>query len=235
MYSNDDCDTDAFIGISSKNTRLGFIRKVYCIVSLMLGCASAAIIISSLSKEYRDFISRNIWLLIVSLIVNIISVYALVCYKSVARTFPKNYIWLSIFTVTESYYLSHLPLAYTGGEMIIAASLTALMVFSLTLYAMTTKTDFTTCGAFLFVFCFMLFVSGIAMFCVEKTFYGAILYSFLGILCFSLYLIYDTQLLIGGHSFQYSMDDYIVAALQIFIDIIRIFLEILKIVAAANR
>jgi len=47
----------------------------------------------------------------------------------------------------------------------------------------------------------------------------------------SLYLIYDTQLICGGkhgRANQISMDDYIFAAIMLYLDILILFLEILK-------
>lgn len=227
-------DNDTFIGISSKNTRLGFIKKVYAILSFMLVTVSVFLIIACCSDAYQVFIKDNLWLGIVAAVVHLITGYGLVCYKSIAREVPKNYIWLSLYTLATGYLVSFISLSHTPEEIIIAASLTAVMVLSITVYACTTKTDFTTCGAFLFVFCVMLIVSSVTLFFIPGQFFS-IAISLLSILGFSLYLIYDTQLLVGGKTYQYSTDDYIIAAFQIFIDIIKIFLEILKIVAAAKR
>ena len=54
-------------------------------------------------------------------------------------------------------------------------------------------------------------------------FVSAILVVFYG-----LFLIYDTQLIAGGHKYELSLDDYIIAALMLYTDIILIFLELLK-------
>ncbi len=48
------------------------------------------------------------------------------------------------------------------------------------------------------------------------------------VILYGTYLIYDTQLLVGGRRQQYTEDDYIIAAIQLYLDIIIIFLEILK-------
>lgn len=47
------------------------------------------------------------------------------------------------------------------------------------------------------------------------------LYTCIGALLFSFYLVYDTQLMIGGgHKLSYSPEDYVYAALSLYIDII---------------
>lgn len=54
-------------------------------------------------------------------------------------------------------------------------------------------------------------------------------------LLFSCYLIFDTMLILGKNSIKFSIDDYIIAALSLYIDILRIFLEVLRILAAVRR
>lgn len=225
---------DQLIGISSKNTRLGFIRKVYVIVSYLIGIVAAFVIMGCFLESYRQFIVKNPWIFIVAIVAELFTGYALVCYKSVARSVPGNYIYLTIYALSTGVLISPVGLIHYKEDIAMAAGMTAILVFALTIYAFNTKTDFTTCGAFLFCFLVMVVLAGIMLaFFPSKI--AQIGLSLVTILLFSLYLIYDTQLLVGGKEYQYSMDDYIVAALQIFIDIVRIFLEILKILAATRQ
>jgi FtsH-binding integral membrane protein len=46
---------------------------------------------------------------------------------------------------------------------------------------------------------------------------------------FGFYLIYDTQLIVGGKRYELDYDDYIIGALMIYIDIIALFVELLQI------
>lgn len=48
----------------------------------------------------------------------------------------------------------------------------------------------------------------------------------IGLLVFSLFLVYDTQLIIGGkhREYAYGPDDYVIAALNVYMDVIQIFL-----------
>lgn len=47
---------------------------------------------------------------------------------------------------------------------------------------------------------------------------------------FGAYLIYDTQKVVGGaaRKVKYGIDDYIVAALTVYLDILHIFLTLLR-------
>jgi FtsH-binding integral membrane protein len=50
-----------------------------------------------------------------------------------------------------------------------------------------------------------------------------------------MYIVYDTQLMMGGnHKYSLSPEEYIFAALNIYLDIINLFLYILTIVGAAR-
>ena len=62
-----------------------------------------------------------------------------------------------------------------------------------------------------------------------------LIYACLGALLFSIYLIFDTQLILGQGQFAYSLDDAYLAAIQLYIDVIQLFLMILRIVGFASN
>lgn len=62
-----------------------------------------------------------------------------------------------------------------------------------------------------------------------------LIYSCLGALLFGIYLVYDTQLVLGNHRYSYSLDDAYLAALQLYLDIIELFLNILRILSYLDR
>jgi hypothetical protein len=234
MIDNDMHESDSLIGISSKNTRLGFIRKVYLIVLFLITIVAGFVIMACYWEAYRDFLVNNPWVAIVAFVVQIWTGYGIVCYKSIAREVPKNYIYLTFYATSIAVIVSFVGLIHTRAEIATAAGLTFLLVGSLTIYALTTKTDFTFCGAFLFSFLCLTIVCGVGLAFWPKRIVSIGL-SWVTLVLFSVYLIMDTQLIVGGKEYQYSSDDYIVAALQLFIDIVKIFLEILKIFAQASR
>ena len=61
-------------------------------------------------------------------------------------------------------------------------------------------------------------------------------YGSIGALIFSLYIVYDTQLMMGGkHKYALSPEEYIFAALNIYLDVINLFLYILMIVGGSRE
>lgn len=53
----------------------------------------------------------------------------------------------------------------------------------------------------------------------------------IGVILFSIYIIYDTQLIIGNKSEMIEVDDYILGAFMLYTDIINLFIELLKIIS----
>ena len=58
-----------------------------------------------------------------------------------------------------------------------------------------------------------------------------------GAVLFSVYLAFDTQMIIGGkhHKRQYGQNEYILAALNIYQDALNLFIQIMKILAKSNN
>jgi len=46
---------------------------------------------------------------------------------------------------------------------------------------------------------------------------------------YSIYLIIDTQLILGGRKAELTLDNYVLGAATLYVDIIQLFLQILKI------
>jgi FtsH-binding integral membrane protein len=86
----------------------------------------------------------------------------------------------------------------------------------------------------LFVAVIILMLFGlIAMFFPGKTI--QLVYASCGALLFSIYLIYDTQLMMGGkHKYSISPEEYVFASLNLYLDIVNIFMYILTIIGATR-
>lgn len=61
-------------------------------------------------------------------------------------------------------------------------------------------------------------------------------YAAVGALIFSIYLVIDTQMIVGGsHRQQFSPEEYIFGAITLYTDIINIFMFILQLVGSGDR
>jgi len=206
--------------------RRGFIRKVYGIIFFQLLITTTVIYFSITNEILMKFMLSNVWPLYLSCVASIIVVIILVCGK-LTRTVPVNYFLLIVLTLLEAFMASYTTIYFQPISVLVCAGLTMLIVFALTMYACFTKRDMTMMGGFLFCFSIILIFLGIVGFFFTSYFYQMFLNS-LGVLLMSLYLIFDTQLVIGNKRNLIDVDDYILGALNIYLDIIGLFLRILK-------
>lgn len=218
---------------SDKRVRRGFMKKVYGILSVQLAFTVGVMLffIFYVSKSYGDrFLSDNIWLLWASMGVSLVVLFPMVCVRSLRMMFPVNFILLAIFTGAESIMMGMVSMIYTTESVIIAAGITTLIVFFLTIFAFQTKIDFTMCRGVMGCILFVFLIFGLIMIFVPSNRYMDIIYGCAGALIFSVYLVIDTQMMMGGnHKFSISPEEYIFAAIALYLDILNIFLYILKI------
>ena len=63
-----------------------------------------------------------------------------------------------------------------------------------------------------------------------------ILYASLGAFIFGVYIIFDTQMMMGGkHKYALDPEEYIFASLNLYLDVINLFMYILSIIGQANN
>ena len=117
--------------------------------------------------------------------------------------------------------------------MLEAAVLTGGLVFALTCYAFVVKIDFSTCVAIIVVvlFCFILFGISFA-FTLSGTLHT--LWAVFGCIIGGIILVIDLQWLADGDR-GCSLDDPILGALIIYIDIVRIFLYVLQAMGSSRN
>jgi FtsH-binding integral membrane protein len=221
-------------GFGDKKIRLGFIKKVYLILATQLVFSAYMVVLSIYNESYRQFLKDYPFVIIIAAVLSIVISYALICYKTIARKVPQNYLLLALFTICEAYLISSITLQAEPELVLIAAVLTAGIVVSLTIYAITTKTDFTMMGGLLFMLLMTLILASFLGFFFRSKGFQIVISSF-SVIVFGLYLIYDTQLIVGGKRRELSIDDYIVGALMLYIDIVQIFIELLRILSIATN
>jgi FtsH-binding integral membrane protein len=232
IYEKNDLEMGSFSERYDKQIRLGFVRKVYGILSVQLIITSIFVTLTFII-EYKLFFYSNVGIFYGCFAISLITLITLLCCHPIAKIVPVNYILLFLFTVCECYMVSTIAAFYDTQTVVTAALMTTTVVLALTVYALTTKTDFTYLGGFLFVFTTVMLFWGIFM--LIFGFFLYTLYCALGVILFGIYLIFDTQLILGRFGLEYSIDDYIVAALNIYIDIIQMFLYILQLMGRRNN
>lgn len=189
---------------------------------------------ATLHAPTKLYIREHPGLSLIAIVVTFGTLIALACCEDLRRKSPTNFILLFVFTFAESFLLAVSVSRYYPEQVLLALGLTTLICFALTIFALQTKVDFTVMGGFLMVAAIVLLVvSIVAIFFPGKLM--TLIIASAGAIIFSLYLIYDTQLMMGGdHKYSISPEEYIFAALNIYVDIINIFMYILAIIGASS-
>lgn len=200
--------------------------------------------LSMTNQAFFMYQIQNTWLIWTCIILTLfIEIYIFCC--DGGRTFPSNMILLGTFTFCEGYIVSFISSA-TGyqqgnGIVMIAALMTlgnfclsVAVVVACTLYAFYTDEDYTTSSALVIILSVVLLVLFIVTMFTDSPFIRN-LYCAVGVLLFSIYLVIDTQMIMGGKSLELRVDEYVLAALLLYIDIIQIFLYILQLLSNNNN
>ena len=126
----------------------------------------------------------------------IFSICALTC-TGLDRKFPYNYALLAMFTFCISWIVGIVCMHVRYPVIVFeAVGLTAAMVVGLTFYAITTKHDFTMCGGVCWVLFLVLAIASLMCFVMGPAMHLA--YCCIGVLLYSIFLIQDVQMIVGG-------------------------------------
>ncbi|CAM9321994.1 unnamed protein product [Ectocarpus sp. 12 AP-2014] len=213
-----------------KALRLGFIRKVYGILSIQLLLTAAVAAVCVLNDNVRTGILGNLWTVWVGFFFSIGLLLCLLCYRD---KYPLNMYLLGAWTFVEAYTVGVVCAAYAsqgqGTIVVQAAGLTMAVFLGLTLFTFQTKIDFSFLGGALFASIWVLMLWGVVM--SVFGFQQSYLYSLFGAIIFSLYILYDTSLLMN----HLGYDEYIIASISLYLDILNLFLYILRLLSRDNR
>lgn len=237
----------SLVGFSETSVRHGFIRKVYGILVTQLLVTFGISALFVLDKNVGDYVRQNRGMLYSAYIITIVTILVLACAKDARRRFPTNMILLSVFTLAESYLVGTICAFYDTDVVLKAVATTAIIVVALTLFAFQvrhrleaarlthtrahaapsivrsqTKIDFTLMTGSLLSILMAFIIFGFLVIFFPSSILRSV-YASLGALLFSVFIVYDTQLLLGGSKYQLSQDEYVFAALNLYLDIINLF------------
>ncbi|KAL1462285.1 hypothetical protein WDU94_014134 [Cyamophila willieti] len=194
--------------------RQAFVRKVYSILMVQLAITAAIIGMFLFKQGLKEFVLTNIAFFWTMNLLAFFLLMMLACYQELRRSYPLNFIFLSIFTIVQGITLGSVTVFFDAEQILYAVAITAIICLAITIFAFQTAL--------------------VVIFFPSKTL--VFLMGCAGAVLFSLYLLYDTQLMIGGqHQYNISPEEYIFAALNLYVDIIQIFLSILQIMSSSQE
>eukprot|EP00928_Gymnodinium_smaydae_P074358 TRINITY_DN57418_c0_g1_i1.p1 TRINITY_DN57418_c0_g1~~TRINITY_DN57418_c0_g1_i1.p1 ORF type:complete len:272 (-),score=27.08 TRINITY_DN57418_c0_g1_i1:203-1018(-) len=238
-----------------REIRSKFGVKVYSIMMAMLAVSfSLALPFTLYTEAALSFMMRYPWVLAACcaiLLLNQIVNYAMlfeVCFRSdrIKRRYlkmmmsaPQNYVFLGTYAACLGVIVGLISSIYTVHSVAHVFSLTAVIFLSLTVYAVTTKSDFTDGTPYLIVA-----VNGFLLLAAVSIFARHELYekiaAVVGAVMISIETVYDTQLIFGTarrlgkygepavQRVEFTVDMYAFAAYQLYLDFIVMFLRLLR-------
>merc|ERR1712000_781728 len=216
----DDFKFGGSVAEATVDIRNQFIRKVYTILTVQLIATAGVSALTFWSEGYKTWIQSHVAVVWASLIGAMVFM-GLTYWKR--KSYPTNLLFLSLFTLAEAYTISVIVSFYKTSIVLNA-------VF-LTLFACQSKYDFTSWMPYLFgaLWGLMLFGFMAMFFTYSSTM--ELIYGGLAALIFSGYILVDTQMVMRKH----HVEEEIAAAISLYLDIINLFLAILRILNSQSN
>lgn len=215
-----------------KAIRLGFVRKVYSLLTIQLLLTFGAVCLTFI-KEVRTFLQDHFYIFYIAAGVALIVILLMCCLKKGMTKVPWNYLLLFLWTISVAYMVMTTCAYYDKEIVITAMGLTVAVSLGLTIYACFTKKDFTYLGGCLSLFVMVFIFYGLFGLWFHKWVY--FIYCGIGVILFGLYIIYDTQKILGNFREKYEIDDYVVATLDLYMDVVNLFLILLSLIGVASN
>ncbi|KAL6776520.1 hypothetical protein ACKKBG_A21475 [Auxenochlorella protothecoides x Auxenochlorella symbiontica] len=183
------------IDATDNSLRWGFVRKVYGIVTIQLALTAAVALVVTLVPSVNAFLARSLAANIGLMVLSLLALIPLFIYKD---RHPLNLALLGLWT------------------------LAALTAYSF--WATARGVDFSPVGPLLAGLLWAMLAWGLFQIFFHPGPVARTIFSLLGALLFSAYLVFDTQLLIQ----RVGLDEYIWASVMIYLDVLNLFLYILR-------
>ncbi|XP_064155645.1 protein lifeguard 2-like isoform X1 [Anguilla rostrata] len=215
-----------------QNIRRIFIRKVYTILMTQLLITLAIVALFTFCDPVKIYIQTNPGWYWASYAVFFVTYLTLSCCTGPRRRFPWNLILLAVFTASMAFMTAFVSSFYNTKSVMICLGITAMVCLSVTIFSFQTKIDITSCQGVLFVLCMTMYFCGIMLSIVLPFGYVPLLdaiYAAMGAILFTMFLAFDTQLLMGNKRYAIGPEECVFATLNIYLDIVYIFSFLLQI------
>ncbi|NXK93935.1 LFG4 protein, partial [Formicarius rufipectus] len=224
----DDFNYGSNVASASVHIRMAFLRKVYSILSIQVLLTTVTSAIFLYSSAVQAFVHERPALLLISVFGSLAIIVALTLYR---HQHPVNlYLLLGFCSLIDTLPFLFTVSFYDVSIVLQAFILTTAVFLGLTAYTLQSKRDFSKFGAGLFACLWILIFSGfLRLFFYSETI--ELVFAAAGALLFCGFIIYDTHLLMH----KLSPEEYILAAINLYLDIINLFLHLLRLLEAFNK
>ena len=208
--------------------RATLVRRTYALVFVSVLVTVAGVMFALSQPSVLNAVAAHPWLTILGVFVPLLLV------NSARKVFPLNIGLVFLFTFAMGAYMS--PTIYVFGQrqpglITQAATLTIGAFLVLTSYAFVSRRDFSAWGSFFFTGLFVVIGGSLLnIFFFHNPAMDVALAS-ITILVFCGLLVFDTWRLRN----EYGPDDYVAATLNIYLDLLNLFLAILRVLGGRRN
>lgn len=218
-----------FAGVASDAEpaiRTMFVRKVYAalLAQILLTTVSSAVFIYSGTTQY---LALHPWTMLVPAIGSFVTM-AGVFWKR--HSHPANIGFLAAFTVCEAVMVGTIVAAFQATVVMKALVITLFLFAGLTLFTLKSGWDFSQLGPWLWGLLWVLIGASFVQLFLPYSQTTDLVFAVLGALVFAGYIMYDTYTLVN----RLSPDEWVVATVSLYLDIINLFINILRIVNGSD-
>ncbi|KAK0519855.1 hypothetical protein OC834_005626 [Tilletia horrida] len=217
----DDFKYGTTVSQCSVDVRHAFLRKVY--TTLFLQLLGTTIVGALLSRPTTaDWLHANSWAMITPLFGAMFAMFGLYL---VRHKHPWNLVLLSVFTLLESISLGAV-VSYVDQTVVLQAMIITVFMFAgLTLITFQSKWEFESMGSWLFGGLLVLVGAGFVQMFLPFSRTVDLVMAGAGTVIFSLYIVYDTAMILK----RLSPEEWVLATVSLYLDIINLFINILRI------
>jgi len=219
----------------------GFVRKVFALIGTQIMLTVAVVAFIMTNEDVGDYLLENPIILAPAVVLFLVTALVPVCWKQGGRKVPVNYIILYTFVRTKQTFSASVIIAYpcleVDSNLVVAAGIltfvvaAALIMSVFVVLSIQCTVNFQVSTSILY----MLFATSVTWFLlsalVPNSSWMDTGLCALGALIFGVYIVVDTAMIVTGSKYGLGNDDYVFAAIIIYLDLMNLFLKILHLLA----
>lgn len=222
----DDFKYSVSVSECTVDIRHGFLNRVYLLLGLQLALTAGISSLIILAPGVQNWALTHQWLMYLSMFG---SIGFMIGAMALQRRWPWNLVLLGLFTAAEAYLVGVVSSLYDTRIVLNAFVITMVVFLGLSAFALQTRYDLTSWLPYLCASLFALIALGfVGLFTNSSR--VELLYSIIGVVVFSGFILVDTQMILT----QFSPEDDIAASIELYLDIINLFLNILRILSSSD-
>ncbi|KAI9346612.1 inhibitor of apoptosis-promoting Bax1-domain-containing protein [Obelidium mucronatum] len=205
--------------------RVAFIRKVYTVLAAQFGLTTVISALFMYNDSIRHVVQSNGWAVMLSSWGGLFILLALMWFR---KQEPINKYLLVAFTMAESYTIGVVCTFYQSETVLQAVILTFSVFIALTIFTLQSKISFEGLGPFLFTSLSVLVVASFIEIFFPFSRAMDLVIAIVTAIVFCGYILYDTWQLFE----RLDQDEWVVGAVELYLDVVNLFLAFLRILSS---